>query len=548
MGRGEAGAAAAALGMEDRAEMSARTLIKNMLGELPYTAELYWLLRHRDQKVHTRFNLDVLNSRLPAMLEQVAPFAQAAPKGKKIFYFASLHFWIKHAAATSLALSGLGHEVRLGYLAYSDYDKPIQRFDLRRHDLYARSVLEKMQPYVQPLSFLDLKAASLPPELARKVEQVGLLDTQYTLQKEEVTGEEPIYLLRQERNQEAARKAMAAFQAQRPDVVTIPNGMIQEFGAVYETARFLEIPVVTYEFGEQNKRTWIGHNQKVMYFEGVDELWATRKDRILNEGQRNWLENFLLGRQKVQAGEKFAHLWQRTDRQGGEKIRQALGLDDRPLVILPTNVLGDSATLGRTIFTRSMSQWIEKILPVMAQKPQVQWLVRIHPAEASSVGPSVGDIIRKVLPDLPSHIHLIGPTEKVNTYDLMELADLALVYTTNAGLEIATRGIPVLVSGQAHYRSRGFTLDADTWDEYLARLDQALSDLPGHRLTPEQLERAWNFAYTFYCEYPQPFPWHIEKLGTHLDNSPLSYVLGPKGQAEFGPALREFAGGPLSWA
>ncbi len=522
--------------------------IKNILGDLPYTAELYWLLRHRDQKLHSRFNLELLTNRLPEMVAQVAPHAAAAPAGKKIFYFSCLHFWIKHAAVTSLALDGLGHDVTLAYIPHSDYSKPINRFDFRRHDQYAKSVLKGLHPSIQTVSFLDLERAhELPPALVRNVEKVTVFDTQYTLQREDVEGNEPIFFLRQERNLDAAYKAYTYLQENRPDVAIIPNGMIQEFGAVYEVARYLDIPVVTYEFGEQDQRTWLAHNQKVMYYEPVDELWEKYQDRKLNSDQCAWLESFLLGRQKVQVGEEFSHLWQKIDPAGGLEIRHKLGLDERPIILLPTNVMGDSATLGRSIFTRSMGEWMERILPVMAAKSQFQWLIRLHPAEAQIAGPSVAELIRKVLPELPSHLHIIGPAEKINTYDLMEIADLGLVYTTNAGLEMAIRGIPVAVSGKAYYRNRGFTVDSDSWDEYLRKLEWLLADLSAHRLTAEEIDRARNFAYCIYNEYPQPFPWHIEKLGLSLQKRPLSFVLSPEGRREFEPAFEELAGEPPTW-
>ena len=54
--------------------------------------------------------------------------------------------------------------------------------------------------------------------------------------------------------------------------------------------------------------------------------------------------------------------------------------------------------------------------------------------------------MRQVLPRLPEHIRLIGPKEKVNTYDLVEVADLGLVYTTTVGMEMAMNGVPVIVS------------------------------------------------------------------------------------------------------
>jgi hypothetical protein len=533
--------------MDDRGKMRPKALVKDLLGELPFTAEVYWLLRHRDRKIHSRFNLEALNVRLPEIVAQVTPHAESAPPGKRVFIFASLHFWISHVAVTGLALRGLGHDVTLGYLPYSDYDKPIDRFDLRRQDLYSRHILKGAQPLLKAVSFLDLEPAhEIPAALIRAVEQVTIYDTQYTLQREDVTGNEPTYRLRQERNLEAARKAFAYFRKHRPDVVIVPNGMIQEYGAVYEAARVLGVPIVTYEFGEQDQRIWLAQNQQVMYFNAIDALWATRQTRKLDKEQRAWLESFLAARQGLSIGDKFAHLWQKTDREGGAKIRAVLGLDGRPVVLLPTNVLGDSATLGRTVFSRSMADWIERLVPFFANRPEVQLVVRIHPAETMTVGPSVAEIICRALPELPSHIHLVGPKEKVNTYDLMEITDLALVYTTHAGLEMATWGIPVLVSGKAHYRKKGFTLDADTWDEYFTVLNQALNSVPA-RLTPGQVELAWSYAYLFFAEYPRPFPWHLEKIWRSLEKRPLAYVLSSEGRNKYGATFQQMVGMPVNW-
>jgi len=86
------------------------------------------------------------------------------------------------------------------------------------------------------------------------------------------------------------------------------------------------------------------------------------------------------------------------------------------------------------------------------------------------------DVVKKTLPELPEFIHVIEPAEKVNTYDLIELADLGLVYTTTVGLEMALRGIPVVVAGQTHYRGRGFTYDPASWVEYFKMLGRILED------------------------------------------------------------------------
>jgi hypothetical protein len=189
-----------------------------------------------------------------------------------------------------------------------------------------------------------------------------------------------------------------------------------------------------------------------------------------------------------------------------------------------------------------MADWMERTVRFFADRSEVQLVIRIHPAETWTVGPSVTGIIRGVLPELPPHIRVFGPTEKVNTYDLMDITDLALVYTTTAGLEMATRGIPVLVSGLAQYRKKGFTLDADTWEEYFLALDRALKDLPGSRLTPNQIERAWNYTYFYFREYPRPFPWHLEKIMSDLKERPIAYVLSQEGRSKFEATFNQLAG------
>ena len=201
---------------------------------------------------------------------------------------------------------------------------------------------------------------------------------------------------------------------------------------------------------------------------------------------------------------KSVRRWQDVETVGGEKLRRELGLDDRPIFLLATNVLGDSLTLGRNTFARSMAAWITETVRFLAGKPEVQLVMRVHPGERLTHGRSMVDVVNEALPSIPEHIHVIGPLEKVNTYDLMELASLGLVYTTTTGMEMGMNAIPVIVCGDTHYAGRGFTLDPADWGEYYHMLDFAIRE-PG-RLEPEQGETAWEYAYRFFFEYPCLFP------------------------------------------
>ncbi len=470
------------------------------------------------------------------------------PPGKRVFIFATMHYWIEHAAMLGLALAGHGHKVTLGYLPYGDWFKPISRFDLRRQNIYARRVLGQASPLLQITSLLDVHSAprQLPRELAVAIEQVSAYDTQYTLQVETFDPKNEVYRLRLERNRSAALAALAWLQANRPERVIIPNGTIQELGIVYRVARFLGIPTITYEFGDQHQRIWLAQNAEVMRQE-TDGLWKAFQDRPLSPEQMERLRALFTARQKADTWENFTRRWQGIPAQGGEQARGELGLDERPVILLATNVLGDSLTLGRQIFSQNMADWISRTVQYFAGCPNVQLVMRVHPGEVLTHGQSMMDVVHQVLPHLPEHIRLIGPREKVNTYDLIDVADLGLVYTTTVGLEMAMNGLPVIVSGQTHYRGRGFTYDPDSWVSYFKLLGQMLEHPKNFSLSRAQVERALQYIYGFFFDFPRPFPWHLVRLWEDYKSRPFSAVLSPEGKEQWGDTFRFLAGEPIDW-
>jgi hypothetical protein len=522
--------------------------LKKILGEIPYTVELYWQLvqRHKPWKAH--FNLDDLQAVLPEAVHQAQLFAESAEKGKKVFVFASLHYWMEFSTLLSLALAGKGHRVTFSFLPYASWDKPIGKFDLRRQNLYARQVLRETKPLLRVQSLLDVRPFSqtLPEALAKAVEEVSVFDTQYTLQVERITREEDVYSLRAARNWEAALAARTWLVAHRPDVVIVPNGTIQEMGVVYRVARHLDIPVVTFEFGDQRERIWLAQNAEIMRHE-TDALWEALGKAPLTEAQLQQLQDLYAARQDAKTWKNFARRWQATPTKGGETVRQRLGLDDRPVVLLATNVLGDSLTLGRQVFSETMAEWIARTVRFFAAREDVQLVIRVHPGETLTHGTSMVEVVQGSLDEVPEHIHLIGPEEKVNTYDVVEVADLGLVYTTTVGLEMSMRGIPVVVAGQTHYRKRGFTVDPGSWEAYFEALDSLLADLPGAQLSQEQIELSWRYAYLFFFAFPKPFPWHLLDLSDDIRKRPMAFVLGTEGTRRYGETFAFLTGTPLRW-
>ncbi len=528
--------------------------IKNILGKIPLMAEAYWYIRTPGKPLTADFSLRRMEKLLPTWRQQaetaLGSHSETTP-AKRIFIFGTLRYWIEHAALLSTALAGQGHRVTFSYLPYARWQRPMERFNLRRHNLYAYKLLQQLEPLVQIHPLLPIGAATtqttpLPPALDEAVRLVALRDTQYTLQVEEVSQDSDLYRLRLERNLEAAKAALAWLQKQRPDVVILPNGTILEFGVLYQVARYLDIPVVTYEFGEQRSRIWIAQNAEVMRQE-TNDLWQARQDQTLNDEQMAQVRTLFASRQRASLWENFARRWQGVPSTGGAKVRQALGLDERPVVLLATNVIGDSLTLGRQVFSDSMTDWLKRTVQFFVSRPDVQFVIRIHPGELITKGPSVAGVVSQVLPELPEHIHLVAADAQVNTYDIVEIADLGLVYTTTVGMEMAMSGVPVIVVGNTHYREKGFTLDPASWEDYFKTLEQVLTDPTSYRLAEAQVGRAWHYAYRFFFDYPHPFPWHLLHIWKDLEEWPIQRLLSAEGQQAFWQTFRYLVGEPVQW-
>lgn len=528
--------------------LSRKESIKNLLGQIPLTAELYWLVRQGGKPIKSRFSLKSLQDALPELKAQAGLLSQSAKPGRKVFIFATLHYWIEHAALLGMSLAAQGHKVTLGYLPFAEWQAPVNRFDLRRQNAYAHKVLSQAAPLMETVSLFNSRTVykPLPEHLQAIVDQVTHYDVQYTLQVEEVDDHSEIYQLRQERNQSVARMAHAWLLHNRPDVVIVPNGTVQELGVVYRLARSMKIPTVTYEFGDQRQRIWLAQNAEVMRQE-TDELWKARHDLPLSPEQMERVESLFAARQQGSTWGNFARQWQDAPARGGQEARAALKLDERPVVLLATNVLGDSLTLGRQIFSRSMAEWISRTVQYFAGRLDVQLVIRVHPGEVLMHGLSMAEVVRNVLPVLPEHMRLIGARDKMNTYDVMAVADLGLVYTTTVGLEMAMGGLPVIVAGQTHYRGRGFTHDPDSWVTYFKMMGQILENPENFRLRREQVERAWRYAYRFFFEFPRPFPWHLVRVWEDYKVRPLDKVLSPEGKEQYGDTFRYLVGEPLDW-
>ncbi len=441
----------------------------------------------------------------------------------------------------------------LAFLPYRDWTRQITRFDARRSAYYIERHLKSTGLPLGLRSLLRGAGEPLSAGLERQIAAQSLLDVQYTLQREDIDlsadkRAAEIYKIRWMRNRDAAGAALRLIRSSQYDALIIPNGSILEFGIVYRVGQELAVPTVTYEFGEQRERVWLSQDDEVMRLE-TTKLWQASGDVPLSVDERAGLDQLFEARRGGTTWERFKRRWQAGLGEGAERARQVLGLDaDRPVVLLCTNVVGDSLALNRQIFTAGMADWLSRTVALFANRPDCQLVVRVHPGEMLGAGHPSVEIVHAALPAQPSHVNVVPPESEINTYDLIELAHLGLVYTTTVGLELCMHGVPVVVAGATHYREKGFTDDPGTWEEYVDMISTRLAEPHGRSLSQAEIEKSWRYAYRFFFDFPLPFPWHLISFWEDLERHPWSEVLKREHLSEYELTLGAFAGKPIDWA
>jgi len=139
--------------------------------------------------------------------------------------------------------------------------------------------------------------------------------------------------------------------------------------------------------------------------------------------------------------------------EGLDYISRETGVDfSKPIIGLLTNVIWDAQLHYRSNAFRNQLEWVMQTIGYFAKRPELQLIIRIHPAEIRGMVPSrqpVAEEIRRAYPSLPPNVFVIPPESKVSTYAVMERCDSVIIYNTKTGIEISSMGIRVIVAGEA---------------------------------------------------------------------------------------------------
>jgi hypothetical protein len=290
----------------------------------------------------------------------------------------------------------------------------------------------------------------------------------------------------------ASRRLMRAI---RFTSVVLTHGIYVPWGIVGEAARREGVPLATWNVAYRKRRFIFSHGDTYHHtlMSEPREHW---EDRELTPAQDRDLTKYLASRRE---GLFDWIVFHRARRQDADEIAARIGLDrSRPAIGLLTNVTWDAQLHYPANAFPNIVEWLVQTCEYFATRPDLQLLIRVHPAEISGFPPSRQPILaelRKRIPALPPNIIVVPPESDISTYALMSLCNAAIIYGTKMGVELTSIGLPVVVAGEAWIRNKGLTHDATTPADYF----RILQGLPfPERLGGSQLARARRYAYHFF--------------------------------------------------
>ena len=166
---------------------------------------------------------------------------------------------------------------------------------------------------------------------------------------------------------------------------------------------------------------------------------------------------------------------------------------NKPTIVLAANVIWDLAALNKQVVFNDMVEWIIKTIDWFSDKPDLQMIIRPHPAETSPKIPNTRETVFEAIKldgiKLPENVFLLKSDAKITLNELFSMCDVrgVAVHTTTVGFEYSAQGVPVVTTAKSPYRGFGFTIDPANKDEYFKALNELLSGVRKVVTQPDQL-------------------------------------------------------------
>jgi hypothetical protein len=290
------------------------------------------------------------------------------------------------------------------------------------------------------------------------------------------------------------------------DSALLFNGRQSITRVAFEIFKSLEIPVLTHETPfYQNGHLMLKANGKCWSIEPYLEYWHKWRKVPLERTSLEMTEKMLINRRYGAGLSWYAYNAPQTRRYS---IRKELDLShNKQLIALFTSstdeIAGDPELQGPY---ESQAEWVQDVVNWVRDRSDVELIVRVHPHLAGKTGLGKArdefNIYEKLKGIIPANTRLIMPDDPLNSYALMDEADVCLSFGSSVGIEMGIMGKPVVLASRAIYEEGSHILKINDKSNLSEILERSLQKFSLREIRRE----AYRMAYYYAFKFEMPFP------------------------------------------
>jgi hypothetical protein len=198
-------------------------------------------------------------------------------------------------------------------------------------------------------------------------------------------------------------------------------------------------------------------------------------------------------------------------------VREKLNLSkNKRLIALFTSsvdeIAGDPGWQGPY---ESQDLWVRDVVDWARGRNDIELVIRVHPNLSGNfgIGTATAELsfYKELKSILPDNVRLVMPDDFLNSYALIDEADIGLTFGSTIGIEMAMLGKPVVLGSRAFYEDVKHFLTIDSKQSLPEILEKSLRPF-----SPREIRRhafRWAYRYAFVFEVPFPL---ISAKGVHV--------------------------------
>jgi len=311
----------------------------------------------------------------------------------------------------------------------------------------------------------------------------------------------------------AYRALNRVFDEYQPDLFFVFNGLRGSTKVAMEVARQRGIRTITHERGGLKETVRLIENDQCNAPGVLAKVWDAWKDVPLTTEELTVAAKQLKG---LSEGTNLS--WIRYSPVPGQAtdLHRALDLDPaKPIWSAFTSSLYEfSGDPSYGTPTLTQDDWLLESVAYAKSHPEIQLIIREHPNRP--IGGEFRPIVQALNPhevafqeglrsNLPPNVRYLDSRSTISSYDLIEASTLGIAYISTVGVEMASRGMNVVMAGNGGYRGLPFLKATFSVETLRAAYDAALLSPPLVR-DPEIARQAHRFVYAWFHRWMLHLP------------------------------------------